>query len=361
MTISSAWLLSTGQTRSDTRVANLGALTPLSPLASRSGVLPGSINGQTRLDGFDLSSTSAMSASVLPGRAAIQGSDSQGTYQLALTSPVDLTFADGDPQNDRVDLVVLQVYDDVDHTEATVEIVEGIAGPGATAPAVPALALPLYEVTVRAGGSAGTTGINWTSDVLGRRTTTVAVGGILPVTTDATAGSYPGQYRDANGILQRWDGSAWQLYPPVPTWQSWTPTWTTSSGAGTPTLGNATVTCRYVRNGNTVHLAFGVVFQSTTKFGTGGTGDNWRFTLPVPAASTASCIGFVDLVGGGNGQHAIARMQCTSTTYFELQIASGMPGGPVPSANQGTVDSLSPWTWASGYSVQGVATYEAAS
>jgi hypothetical protein len=209
----SAWLLPTGQTREDTRVANLGALTPTSPVASRSGVLPGSSDGALRISGLSVQGGSAMGATVYPGRALIQGSDSQGAYPVALTSSLNLTFADGNAQYGRIDLVVVRVYDDADRWEASVEIVTGTPAAAPAVPAVPPLALPLYQVAVPAGTSAGTGGITWSTALVDLRTATVAVGGILPVGTESTAGSYPGQYRDANAVLQRWNGTAWVSYP----------------------------------------------------------------------------------------------------------------------------------------------------
>lgn len=47
MTISSAWLSPDSQTRADTRVAQTGALTPVTESTGRSGVLPGSASGQS--------------------------------------------------------------------------------------------------------------------------------------------------------------------------------------------------------------------------------------------------------------------------------------------------------------------------
>lgn len=215
MNARSAWLVPTGQTREDTRVAPLGALTPTSPVATRSGIMPGSSTGLYRISGFTLTGSTAMGAIVSPGRAVIQGADSQGAYPVALTENLSLTFTDGEAQN-RIDLVVLRVYDHLydatNRTEAVVEIIRGQAGATPTAPATPNLALPLYEVTVPAGASAGTTGIDWATALSDRRRATVAVGGILPAYADTTAGAYPGQYKDLNGVLMRWDGTAWVPY-----------------------------------------------------------------------------------------------------------------------------------------------------
>ncbi|MFI5759798.1 hypothetical protein ACIA8F_02535 [Streptomyces sp. NPDC051563] len=363
MNVRSAWLQVTGQTRSDTRVASLGALTPTSPVASRSGILPGSSDGKWRISGFTVTGSTAMGATVYPGRALIQGAEAQGAYPVALTQPVNLTFADGHAQFGRVDLIVLRVYDDEydasGRTEAAVEIVRGVPAATPAVPATPPLALPLYTVAVPAGTSAGTGGIAWTTALLGLRTATVALGGILPVTTDTAIGAYPGQYRDIDGGLQRWDGTAWLSYPPKPAWQNWTPVWTTATGSATPSFGNAEVNARWIQQGPTVHMAFAITFGTTTNFGAGAnTNDNWRFTLPVKAASVIKGIGFADLTLDLR-KRVTARLRCTSTSVFEMEIASGTPAGEAV-AGFGLADAVSPWTWAAGHTITGTATYEAA-
>ncbi|MCX3061872.1 hypothetical protein [Streptomyces beihaiensis] len=361
MQITSGWLPTTGQTRTDTRLTSLGALTPTSPVATRSGVLPGSANGQWIISGFTVTGSSAMTATVYPGRAVIQGTDSQGAYPVALTSNVDLTFADGDAQYGRIDLIVARVYDDSydasGKTEATVEIVQGTPAATPAVPATPALSLPLYQVSVPAGTSAGGGGIAWSTALTGVRTATVAVGGILPVISDSRAGAYPGQYRDNNGQLERWDGSAWAAYPPVPTWQSWTPDWTTSTGNSTPSYGNASLNCRYTKIGTTVHMTFDVIFGSTTNFGGGGTSDNWVFSLPVGAASTIETLGWA-VLQDDTQMRSIARIRGYDSSRFWLEISSGMPNGNAV-ATTGLTDAVSPWTWASGMHISGSATYEA--
>ncbi|UXX93737.1 hypothetical protein N7U49_19655 [Streptomyces sp. AD2-2] len=42
MAVRSGWLSPDSQSREDTRLVSLGALTPTSPVATRSGILPGS-------------------------------------------------------------------------------------------------------------------------------------------------------------------------------------------------------------------------------------------------------------------------------------------------------------------------------
>ncbi|WP_314223371.1 hypothetical protein [Streptomyces zaehneri] len=365
MPVRSGWLSPDGQSREDTRLVSLGALTPTSPVATRSGVLPGSSDGASRISGFTLTGTAnSMSATVSPGRAVLQSTDAGGAYPVALTEYLPVTFADGNAQYNRIDLLVLRIHDDaydgLGRTEAVVEIVPGTPAAAPTVPAPPGLSLPLYEVTVPANASAGTGGIAWASALVGRRTATVGVGGILPVTTDTSNGAYPGQYRDLGGQLQRWSGTAWADYPVLPTWQSWTPAWTTSTGLAAPSYGNATVNCRYVKSGRTVHCNFSIVFGSTTAFGTGSaTTDNWRFSLPVPASAAQSVVGFAEL-GADNTSRIVSRVQIPTSTTFELVISTGRSSGAAL-ANTGVVDATSPWIWASTNSILGTATYEAAS
>ncbi|MFG2128299.1 hypothetical protein ACGFNV_10910 [Streptomyces sp. NPDC048751] len=221
MPVRSGWLSPDSQSLEDTRVVPLGTLTPTSAVATRSGILPGSADGQSRISGFTLTGTAnSMTATVSPGRAVVQGTDARGAYPVALTEYLPLTFEDGDAQYGRLDLVVLKIYDDTydgsGRTEAAVEIVKGTPAAIPVVPAAPAMSLPLYEVTVPKGASAGTNGIPWGTALTGRRTATVSVGGILPVTTDTAIGAHPGQYRDMSGVLQRWTGTAWADYqPPV--------------------------------------------------------------------------------------------------------------------------------------------------
>lgn len=373
MPVRSGWLSPDGQTREDTRLVSLGALTPTSPVGTRSGVLPGSYSGLHRIAGFTLTGVEGtMTATLSPGRAILQAPDTQnatgvrGAYPVALTEYLTLSFAPGNALYGRIDLVVLRVHDDAydgsHRSEAVVEIIEGTPAATPVAPAAPGLSLPLYEVAVQANAAAGANAIDWATALTGRRTATVGIGGILPVGTDTAGGSYPGQYRDLNGQLQRWNGTAWTDYPPLPTWQSWTPTWTTSTGSATPSYGDAAVNCRYVKFGTTVQLAFSIQFGSTTNFGAGPTtSDNWRFSLPVPAASVLPMIGFAEL-GASNSARIVSRLLLDNTTSFGLGISTGRPDATaIAGTFQGAVDALSPWTWTSGCAIRGTAVYEAAS
>ncbi|MCX2181088.1 hypothetical protein KV205_11175 [Streptomyces sp. SKN60] len=220
MALRSGWLQPTGQTRATTRLTALGATTPVDPVTSRSGILPGSPNGTYRVSGYSLTPVGPMTANLSYGRAVVQGPGAQGAYPVSLDADLPLTFADGDAFNPRIDLVLLRVYDaEFDgqtRSEAAVEIVQGQPKAVPEPPPAPATSLVLFRVLVPAGTSAGSGGIPWTTSLTDLRTTLVSVGGILPVYNNGSVpGSYPGQYQDANNArqLQRWDGTAWVAYP----------------------------------------------------------------------------------------------------------------------------------------------------
>ncbi|MET9372971.1 hypothetical protein ABZX98_02290 [Streptomyces sp. NPDC002992] len=219
MNLRSSWVLETGQTREDTRLTQIGATNALNPVQVRSGVLPGSYDGKYRLSGFWMTGASAMAATVSEGRAVIQGDISQGAYPVALPMAQQVAFVEGDAQYRRIDLVVLRIYDRLyegTRNEAVVEVIQGQAGPTPKAPLAPPRSLPLYEVTVPIGASAGNGGIPWNTSLKDLRTSVVSAGGILPVEGAVTPGAYPGQYQDVdlpNSQLQRWDGGKWVAYP----------------------------------------------------------------------------------------------------------------------------------------------------
>lgn len=148
----------------------------------------------------------------------------------------------------------------------------------------------------------------------------------------------------------------------TPIWASWTPTWTTSTGANTPSFGNATVTGTYCQTGDIVFFRLEITFGSTTNFGGGGSSDNWRFSIPVTASATATVVGFGEgqdtSVGGSLGRAGL-RARLTTTTTFELEVSTGRPDA-VAIANGGLIDAVSPWTWANTDIIRFFGQYQAA-
>lgn len=224
MPVRSAWLINrtdttTGQSRTDTRLAPIGTMAPTGALTSAGGVIPGSTNGEYLMSAlYVFGETAGMTAMVAPGRAVVQGLAGAGAYPVALTDYTPITFADGDANNPRIDLVVLRVYDTqydgTDRTEAVLEVIQGAPQATPEVPPTPDAALPLARVTVPAGASVGTGGLDWATAVYDLRVPTVAIGGILAESWNREVpGGYVGQYRDTGTRLQRWDGTRWASYP----------------------------------------------------------------------------------------------------------------------------------------------------
>ncbi|UUN29423.1 hypothetical protein [Streptomyces sp. FIT100] len=217
MTVRAAWLLTgppNGQSRADTRLAPLGTFVPEGELTTRDGVVAG---------GSPLLATGAgpMQVQLGVGRALVQGTSAQGAYPIAVTAPETLTVTDGDAQNPRVDSLVLRVYDGLfdaeGQTAVAVELLTGDPAPSPVEPTLPPSTLRLWSITVPAGASAGTGGINWASALADRRRYTAAYGGIIPRGWGTNfTGAYDGQYRDVGGVLERWNATTakWETYRP---------------------------------------------------------------------------------------------------------------------------------------------------
>lgn len=206
MTVRSAWHLNPGQTRQDTRLSPVGAYTPLDAMQTRAGVIPGGTGM--------LLTGSGMSGTVATGRAIVQGTAAQGAYPVAITAAEAITVANGHASLPRIDTVWLvaydQLYDTSGQTLAAVVYTQGTAAGSPTAPTAPATGtayLRLWDILVPAGASAGSP-INWATALTDQRVYTVAVGGITP--NAVVAGAHPGQWRDNNGVLERYTGSVWE-------------------------------------------------------------------------------------------------------------------------------------------------------
>ncbi|MFJ4711240.1 hypothetical protein [Streptomyces sp. NPDC088785] len=405
MNLRSSWVAETGQTREDTRLTQIGATTPANQLEVRSGILPGSADGLSRMSGFRLEGTTgSMTANVREGRAVIAAGRGRGAYPVTLPETASLTFADGDAANPRIDLVVLKIYDALydnsGQTKAALEIVQGTPASTPVAPAAPAIGLPIHQVTVRSGISAGKGGINWSTDVLDLRAPVVAAGGILPAYGETGTGAYPGQYRDSGGALQRWDGSAWVSYPsalggiapagavgtasytgqyrdssagllqrwngtgwvsyqPVPSWTDYTPKWTVDTGTA-PAIGNGTLAGSYVKTGNVVHVRIYLKIGSTTNLSAQAAKANWTFSLPAAPVSTAWKL-------DGRVIGADAFDASTGLQYHGTGVLATTGGGVVRSLRDtqggvnGTWDKGVPFTWASNDVLSVHGTYESVS
>lgn len=144
---------------------------------------------------------------------------------------------------------------------------------------------------------------------------------------------------------------------------TWVPTWSTSTGAHTPSYGNAVVAASYVKIGRMFTFSVNITFGNTTTFGaSAGTGDNWIFSLPAGITASAAFTGSQMLSGFGRAQQTSAVVPFgvqvdSGGTNLLLNLAGGRQDG-VAVANTGTFDSLTPWTWTSGSLIQFVGVME---
>lgn len=134
---------------------------------------------------------------------------------------------------------------------------------------------------------------------------------------------------------------------------TWTPTWTTSTGAHTPTFGNADVEGSYSKIGRLLFFNLLIVFGSTTNFGSGTNADNWLFSIPNGLTAASLFANSVAMCGAGRAaQSNLGTVPVTvrvepSGTKFSLDMAGGRVDGASP-PNTGNLDSVTPWNWASG-------------
>jgi hypothetical protein len=111
-------------------------------------------------------------------------------------------------------------------------------------------------------------------------------------------------------------------------WTSYTPTWTSTGTA--PSLGNGTLSGRYIQIGKTVFAQIYFQAGSTTTFGTA----NWRFSLPVATnvlnASAALLPGgaYVEDAGVAGYTRSCRRVSSTTITFnseLNAELANVVP------------------------------------
>lgn len=216
----------------------------------------------------------------------------------------------------------------------------------------------LYYTTANGTGwdFSGTAGeiITYTENdnTFGRQIFTAHVGG----------SSTPFQWFRTANAAGGW--TAWQKVITDPgAWVSWTPTWSTTSGLHLPSWGSTNPTFKAQKIGRKVTVKFEITFASDTNFGASATTtDNWTFSLPSgwAAASSSGWLGYSDMYKDTTNL-GFARIKLASTTTISFGILLNFAAGALGGGIGGDVDSVTPWTWASGHSFRGAFDYETAS
>lgn len=276
-----------------------------------------------------ISNVSAMTAGVGPFKAILPNQNGFGQFLVQSDAVINVNFDPGEASVSRVDRIIVRVYnDDQDgsgQSDVFVEYLKGQASGSATA--MPDGSLLLWEVSVPAGASSGSGGINFASTAADNRVYTTASGGMITFATTAEMNAFTDAYEGMaahvanqdtiyvfdgslwrvrgqvsvtsssalSGIVNPWDGllvttrdtnivyqyngSSWVSvgYPDIASaWTTYTPTWIGS--ISNPSIGNGTLTGAYKRIGSTVFFRIRLTVGSTTSFGSG----SYSLSLPLP-------------------------------------------------------------------------------
>jgi hypothetical protein len=132
-------------------------------------------------------------------------------------------------------------------------------------------------------------------------------------------------------------------------WTTFTPTWT-STGT-TPTLGNGTLTGKYLQVGKIIIAQIYLKFGSTTSGGTG----NWRFALPVTVYETVAAT-----ITGSPG-YAYVEDSGVASYFFAVRRGGAFSSDVGLTRENGSeVNATVPFTWATNDFLQFEMAYGAA-
>lgn len=138
-----------------------------------------------------VSASTGMDVTVAAGQCAVQGTEynAQGAYLVTLTSTATLTITTADATYGRYDTIAVVIDDNGDDSSTSlVKIVTGTPTAAPTPPTLPDNSIGLANVYV----GAGVTSIN-AGNITDTRSFTVALGGILPVSSQSALATPPVQ------------------------------------------------------------------------------------------------------------------------------------------------------------------------
>jgi len=149
---------------------------------------------------------------------------------------------------------------------------------------------------------------------------------ILPVANGGTNASTASAARTSLSAAASGSNSDITALTGLPSWTSYTPTWTTSGTA--PSLGNGTLTGGYLAIGKILFFRIQLQPGSTTTFGTGG----YSFALPTGFTAVASAQQTVSASfnSAGNVYAAIGLISASGTTISRVRYNNGFLTGSAP-------------------------------
>jgi hypothetical protein len=151
-------------------------------------------------------------------------------------------------------------------------------------------------------------------------------------------------------------------------WSSYSPGWATTGGGGSqPSIGNGTLTGRYIQIGKTVHVNISLTFGSTTNGGS----TEYSFTLPVAAVTLTSREQLIRAKAFTTGTfnfmgHGLIGSGATTVVPYFPASASNCSLGPARNADSGGQTTTGvpviagAFTWTNGTNMILHGTYECA-
>ncbi|MGW6912598.1 hypothetical protein ACWGB8_02050 [Kitasatospora sp. NPDC054939] len=202
-------------------------------------------------------------------------------------------------------------------------------------------------------GVTGATTLSSTLGVTGATTlsSTLAVTGATTLSNNLTV-SGTGSATSLGGTLAVTGNITGAANLGMGAWTTYVPTWSCLGGGAQPSLGNGTLTSRWIRIGRTIHWAGELLIGSTTT-----TGSNlWFMSLPVSQANDFTRLGSMNLVASGNNYIGLASANPSDgdKCAFVVKTTSS-------SASAGNIGPTDPLTIASGHRMLWTLTYQAAS
>lgn len=161
-------------------------------------------------------------------------------------------------------------------------------------------------------------------------------------------------YRTDLKAYMTYDGTVWTQVSNTG-WQTWTPTWSTSTGLHPVSYGNASVSATYLHVWRMCFFNVFISWGSTTNFGSGATtSDNWHFTLPPGISPSANFSNGQATFPGNCWASDGARTACHAWIDGSGQFLINIDGMRADGATTvtGAIDSLTPFTWAAGNTLQ---------